>query len=257
MQHTPGPSGDDAIRGLASRSDILVVWSALRTVAVKRLAPDVPTIFLSVGDPVAIGLVQSLSHPGGNMTGVTFEAGMDAYGKRLQLLKEMVPDPQRVGVLRAANHPNVEPAMSSLVPAAERLGLVLQPVDFRSEAELEGAFQSIERAGSQGILVLAGAQTSLAGRRIAELVLTHRLPSSGPFKETVQDGGLVGYGPDFTEMARQGASYLDRIMRGAQPSDLPVELPKRYEMYVNLNTARALGLEVPTSLLATADVVVE
>ena len=255
--HTLGTAGEAALQAVAARNDVLIVWSAARAVVVKKVAPDTPTVFLSVGDPVAIGLVQSLSHPGGNMTGVTFEGAMDAYGKRLSFLKEMVPELTRVAVLRAANDPNIVPAMASLTPAAERLHVVLQPIEFTSEVDLEPAFSRAVSQGSQALLVLAGALTSLAGKQIAALALAHELPSSGPFRETVQDGGLVSYGPDFEEMARQGALYLDRIMRGARPAELPVELPKRYETYLNLRTARTLGITVPTTLLATADVVIE
>jgi putative ABC transport system substrate-binding protein len=248
---------EQALATLISNIDVLVVWGTVAAVAAKKVTRTLPTVFLTVGDPVAIGLAQSLARPGGNMTGVTFEASAETYGKRLQLLKELQPDLTRVAVLRAAGDANVVPAMASLEHSAPQLRVHLQPIDVRSADDLEGAFAVMKKNKAQGLVVVAGALTYLNGQRIVDLALAHHLPSSLPFREAVAAGGLVSLGPDLLEMARQGAAYVDKIIKGAKPADLPVEQPTRYELVINLKTAKALGLTIPPSLLLRADQVIE
>ena len=248
---------EQAIAALTSEIDLLVVWSSLSAVAAKKVAPSVPIVFLAVGDPVALGLVQSLARPGGNMTGVTFEATHEAYGKRLQLLKEFKPDLQRAAVLGARDDSNVEPAVTALEKAAKQFGITLLLVEFGSADELEAAFTTITMGGAQGVVVVGGSLTEASSTRIAALALATKLPSSHVFSGAVQAGGLVSYGPDFAEMARQGATYLKKLMSGSSPSDLPVQLPNRYETSLNLRTAKALELAVPATVLASADEVIE
>ena len=254
----PNPQNtEDAIRSVLPTSDLLVVAGTLGGVAAKKLVTTKPVIFVSVGAPVDIGLVESLARPGGNMTGITFEAATETYAKRLQLLKEIMPELSRVAVLQAKGDPNVKFAMTSLEAAAPLLDAQLLPVAVGSPNELAGAFEEMKRSQSEALIVIAGLFTIINTRQIADLALTHRLPSCHPFKETVAMGGLIGLGPDIGEMWRQAAGFVDKIIRGAQPRDLPVQQPTRYELAVNLKTAKELGLVLPPSILARADHVIE
>jgi putative ABC transport system substrate-binding protein len=250
-------SAEEVIAALLPEIDILIVGSTVGGVAARKMAPDVPTVFLAVGAPVEIGLVQSLAHPGGNMTGITFEAASETYGKRLQLLKEMLPRLARIAVLRPVDDANAGFAMPSLEQSAPGLGVSLLPIDVRSADDLEGAFANMQRERADAVLVVAGALTYSNTKRISDLALERRLPSCHPFREAVQAGGLVSLGPDLLEMTAQVAGYVDKIIRGARPADLPVQQPSRYEMYLNLKTARLLDIAVPPALLARADEVIE
>jgi putative ABC transport system substrate-binding protein len=248
---------EDAIRSLLPNIDLLVVRGTIGGVAAKKLASFVPVVFLSVGAPVDIGLVESLAHPGGNMTGTTFEAGTETYAKRLQILKEIVPALERVAVLRAQGDANVPFAMASLDKLAPAVSVILTPIDFKSSDDLLAAFEEMQRNQTEGLIVIAGMLTYANSKQIANLALAYRLPSCHAFRETVVAGGLVSLGPDIVAMNRQCAAYIDKIFRGAKPADLPVEQPDRYEMFVNLKTAKALGLTIPPTLLARADEVIE
>jgi putative ABC transport system substrate-binding protein len=254
----PNPqSTEDAILSILPTSDMLVVAGTLGGVAAKKLVTTKPVIFVSVGAPVDIGLVESLSRPGGNITGITFEAASDTYAKRLQILKEILPDLKRVAVLQTKGDANVKFAMASFEAAAPLLGVQLLPVAVSSPNELPGAFDEMKRNQSEALIVIAGLFTIMNSRQIAALALAHRLPSCYPFKETVVVGGLVGLGPDIPAMWRQAAGFVDKIIRGAQPRDLPVQQPTRYELAVNLKTAKELGLALPPSIIARADLVIE
>jgi putative tryptophan/tyrosine transport system substrate-binding protein len=248
---------EQAITVLLPDIDILVVLGTIGGVAAKKVAPQMPTVFCSVGAPVDIGLVQSLAHPGGNMTGITFEAAIEAYGKRLQILKEIVPHLGRVAVLRAADDANVKISMPALERAAPQLGITLSAFDVHSAADLDGTFGDIQKSGMEAVIVVAGALTYANVRRISELALLAHLPSCNAFREAVVAGGLLSIGPDLVDMVRQVPVYLDKIMRGAKPADLPIAEPTRFDTCLNLRTAAALGLTIPPSLLATADEVIE
>jgi putative ABC transport system substrate-binding protein len=248
---------EDAVRSLVPNVDLLVVWSTIGAVAAKKLAFAIPVVFLSVGAPVDIGLVQSLAHPGGNMTGVTFEAASETYAKRLQFLKEIVPSLKRVAVLRAYGDVNGTFALASMEKPAAEFGITLIPVDVDTSEQMEAAFARMKQAQAEGLIVVAGGLTYDRSKEIAELTLRYRLPSCHGFKETVAEGGLISLGPDVIMMAAQAASYVDKIIHGASPADLPIQQPTRYEVYVNLKTAKALGLTVPQTLLAIADEVIE
>ncbi|WIW44625.1 ABC transporter substrate-binding protein [Bradyrhizobium sp. 62B] len=246
-----------ALTKLHPEIDILVIWGTVGGVVAKRLSQNIPVVFLSVGAPVDIGLVQSLPHPGGNMTGVSFEAAIDTYAKRLQMLKEVVPALKRIAVLAAQGDPNVTFAMRSLEQAASGMHLEMTTTYVTAGDDLPAAFEEIRQRKIEGLIVIAGLLTSNNSRAIAELSLAYRLPSCHGFREAVVAGGLISLGPDLFAIAKQGAVYVDRIIRGAKPADLPVEQPDRYEIYINLKTAKALGLEIPAHLLARADKVVE
>ena len=250
-------AAEDAVRSLVPKVDLLVVWSTIGAVAAKKLASAIPVVFLSVGAPVDIGLVQSLAHPGGNMTGVTFEAATETYAKRLQFLKEIVPSLKRVAVLRAHGDVNGDFALTSMEKPASEFGITLIPIDIDTSEQMEAAFARMKQARAEALIVVAGGLTYDRSKEIAEFALRYRLPSCHGFKETVADGGLISLGPDVVMMAAQAASYVDKIVHGARPADLPVEQPTHYEVYVNLKTAKALGLTMPQTLLAVADEVIE
>jgi putative ABC transport system substrate-binding protein len=260
LTRIPGPQPnrvEDAIVSLAAQIDLLVVWGTVGGVAAKKVGLDVPTVFLSVGAPVEVGLVQSLPHPGGNMTGITFEGSTETYGKRLQLLKEIMPGLEHVAVLAAAGDVNVGCAMSSFDRVAPQMRITLTLYYIGSGADLEGAFAKMKENQVEALIVIAGALMYSIGTQIADLALAAHLPSCHGFKETAMAGGLISLGPDLVAMAGPAAAQIDRIIKGTRPADIPVEQPTRYEMYVNLKTARLLNLTIPPSLLARADEVIE
>jgi putative ABC transport system substrate-binding protein len=248
---------EEVILTLVPDIDLLVVWGTIGGMAAKKFASAIPVVFLSVGAPADIGLVESLAHPGGNMTGITFEAATETYAKRLQILKEIVPTLSHVAVLRAQGDANVPFAMASLEKSAPTLGVTLTRIDIKAADDLDSAFAEIQRSQAQALLVIAGALTYVNSKKIADLAVSYHLPSCHGFKETVTDGGLVSLGPDIIAMAGQAASYIEKIVRGAKPADLPVEQPTRYEVHINLKTAKVLGLTIPATLLARADEVIE
>ncbi len=239
------------------KPDALVLWGTVAAIAAKKLTSSVPVVFLSVGAPVEIGLVRSLANPGGNMTGVTFEAASETYAKRLQILKEISPRLSRVAILQAVGDANVAFAMTSLERAAPALGIKLLPIGVRSIEEINVAFGSIKKNGAEALLVVSGALTFRFGSQIAALAASHRLPSIHGFRETVEAGGLISLGPDYLEMARRGAALTSMILKGRKPENIPVEQPTRYEMLINRNTAKVLGLTLPQDLLLRADRVIE
>ncbi len=217
----------------------------------------IPIVFLSVGVPVDIGLVASLNRPGGNMTGVTFEAATETYGLRLQMLKEIIPKIRNVAVLKAKGDANVVHAIAALEKAAPSLGIQLMQYEAKSSDDLPAVFQEIEQGKADGLISIAGAFTFANSTKIALLTQQHRLPSCHGFRDTVVAGGLISLGPDMGAIAIEGANYVDKILRGAKPADLPVEQPTKMEVVINLKTAKTLGLEIPATLLGRADEVIE
>jgi len=191
------------------------------------------------------------------MTGITFEAASETYGKRLQLLKEILPNLSRLAVLGAKGDPNFAFAMKSLDNSARALGVSIAPVEFNSADDLRSAFDGMKHRQSEALVVVAGALTYVNSKSIAELALSNRLPSCHGFKETVEAGGLISLGPDFLAFARQGARLVDKIIKGTKPADIPVEQPTQYITTINLKTAKALGIDMPAALLARADEVIE
>jgi putative ABC transport system substrate-binding protein len=254
---TEAKSVDEAVRDLVPDIDVLVIWTTVGGVAAKKYATLIPVVFLGVGAPIEVGLVQSLNLPGGNMTGVTFEAASETYAKRLQILTEIVPNLERVAVLRTIGDPNVTFAMESVVRAAPMLRVNLQLIDIKTADELPDAFETMKSLKAQALLVISSAVIYGANKQIAELAFKHHLPSCSPFREQAVAGGLVSLGPDAKVMVKQGADLVNKIIRGAKPSDLPVEQPARYEMFINLRSARAFGLTLPLTLLGGADMVIE
>jgi putative ABC transport system substrate-binding protein len=219
----------EAIMSLLPQVDLLVVRGNAAIEAAK-LTSAVPTVFISIGYPVELGLVQSLAHPGGNMTGITAEAALETNGERLQIFKEIAPDLNRVAVLRDIDTRQWEFEWTALGQAAQELGLSLVFFDIKSADDLEGAFAGTKTSGAGALFVTRTNVTFTAGKQIADLALAARLPSCHAFRETVMAGGLVSYGPDRGAMARPAAAQIDKIIKGTSPADIPVEQPTVYEL---------------------------
>jgi len=247
---------EEAVVTLLPQIDLLVVWGNAGFAA-QKLAGAVPTVFISIGFPVELGLVQSLSHPGGNMTGIAAEAALEINGKRLQILKEILPGLDRVGVLRDFDTRTWEFEWTALGQAARERGLILVPTDIKSADELEMAFADIKKSGAEALFVTRTALLANAGKQIADRAISTHLPSSCSFRSQVIAGGLVSLDADRLAMTRPAAAQIDKIIRGTSPGDIPVEEPARFELYINLNTARLLNLTIPPPLLALADQVIE
>jgi putative tryptophan/tyrosine transport system substrate-binding protein len=254
---------EEAIISLLPQIDLLVLWGNAATVA-KKLAEGAPTVFISVGYPVELGLVQSLAHPGGNMTGIAAEAALEINGKRLQILNEIVPDVNRVAVLRDVAEPTAALwsygtgfEWTAMNQAARQLGLSLLPIDVKSADDLEAAFADMKKSGAEAVFLTRTALVFNAGKQIADLAIAADLPSCHPFREGVMAGGLVSLDADRLAMARPAAAQIDKIIKGASPADIPVEQPTRFQLYINLKTARLLDLTIPPAVLARADEVIE
>ena len=216
----------------------------------------VPIVFINVTDPVGAGYVASLARPGGNITGFTqFEYGMS--GKWLELLKQVAPNLKRVAVLRDPATPTGIAQLSSIHSAAPSVGVEVSPLDVRVPAEIERAVAAFAGGGNGGLILSSGAASIRNRELVVALAARHRLPSIYPFRAFVASGGLMSYGPDTTDASRGAAGYVDRILKGEKPADLPVQQPTKFNLVVNLKTAKALGLTVPQTILASAAEVIE
>ncbi len=236
--------------------DLIVVVGSAGALAAKQATSTIPTVFVLVDDPVGAGLVASLARPGGNVTGLATFAG-ELIGKRLELLKEAVPRATRVAVLSEPAHPFHAADVSETRAAARALGVQLQVLELRGPHEFESAFAAMTREGADAVLVLPTILTFLHGRRIVDLAGKNRLPVMYAYRHQVEGGGLMSYGPILADMYRRAAAYVDKILKGAKPADLPVEQPTRFELVINMKTAKALGLKFPQSILIRADQVIQ
>ncbi|MGH2362613.1 MAG: ABC transporter substrate-binding protein [bacterium] len=245
----------DLARDLVGSSvDLIIAIGTDVTKIVKSVTATIPIVMAASEDPVELGLVASLSRPGGNMTGVTFISS-ELAAKRLELLKEIVPQVSRVAVLWNPTHVDLE--MKELEPAGRSLGIKLQSVEVRSTEELDGAFRAVVGGGADAMIVVPSRMINLNVKRIALFSLERRLPAVSMWRSFAEAGGLMTYGPDTIAMIRRAATHADKILKGAKPGDLPVERPTRFELVVNLKTAKALRLMVPQSLLLRAERVIE
>jgi putative ABC transport system substrate-binding protein len=235
--------------------ETLVVAGAA-TYAAERATRTVPIVFSYSGDPVAAGFVKTLARPGGNMTGITWLA-FDLLGKRLELLKEAVPRMSRIAVLANPAHPGEQRELAETTRTARAVGATVQYHQVRTTADFHAAFDAIVRDSADAVVVFPDGATMAHRRQVAEFAVKHRLPSVFGWREYVEAGGLMAYGPNRRETARRLAVYVDKILKGARPADLPVEQPAKFEFVINLKTAKALGLDVPPSLLLRADQVIE
>ena len=232
---------------------------AVATAAVEPLqhaTRTTPIVFVQVSDPVGAGFVESLARPGGNATGFTpFEFGISA--KWLELLKEIAPRVTRVAVLRDPSLVTGIGQFAAMQSVAPSLGVELSPIGVSSASEIERAVSVVGQKPNGGLIVLPGSLTLRHRKSIIQLAAQHRLPAVYPYRYHVADGGLMAYGPDTIEQYRRAGGYIDRILKGEKPADLPVQAPTKYELVINLKTAKALELDVPPALLARADEVIE
>jgi putative ABC transport system substrate-binding protein len=212
-----------------------------------------------MGDPVEDGLAASLARPGGNVTGLTF-LGPELVLKRLELLKQMLPTVSRAAALwhrDVLGERRMKEVQSEAAAAARTMGVQLQLVEIRGSGELDGAFSAIAREHADALVVLPSGVLYAEQRRIVDLAARHRLPTMYSVREWVANGGLVSYGSSLADLQRRSATYVDRILKGAKPGDLPIEQPTKFELVINLKTAKALGITVPQSLLVRADEVIQ
>jgi putative ABC transport system substrate-binding protein len=237
--------------------DIIVTGSSVATRAAKNVTKTIPIVMAASADALGEGFVSSLARPGGNVTGVTFLAGTEIAGKQLQLLKEVAPSAYRVAVLTNPSNASHAAFVKDLNVAARTLGKQLQLVEARNPDQLDDSFAAMTRDRATALLVLTDSMFFGQRRSITELAAKSRLPTMYSQREFVDAGGLVSYGPSLSEMFRRAAIYVDKILRGARPSDLPVEQPNKFDLVVNLRTAKALGLTIPQSVLFRADQVIE
>jgi putative ABC transport system substrate-binding protein len=237
------------------RSDVILTNSTPATVAVRDITRATPTVFVQVSDPVGAGVVQSLARPGGNLTGFT-NFDLSTAGKWLELLKRLAPNITRVAYLF---NPNTAPLLyaKAVETAAPLLSVKSIPAAVHNAVEIERALEQVARESDSALLVLPDLFNVTNRQSIIALAARHRLPAVYPFRYFVTSGGLMSYGTELLDTYRQAASYVDRILKGERPSDLPVQLPTAFELVINLKTAKALGLDVPPTLIARADEVIE
>jgi len=239
----------------AAKVDIVVTASTEAALATKQASSSIPIVMASGVDPKILGLAASLARPGGNVTGLT-SLTTELGGKRLEFLKEMIPRASRVATLRDPDNRATALALPS-ESAGKRLGIVVQGFEARSARDLDAAFRAIKRARADAVIFGENTLFLADRRHVADLAMTYRLPMMAPTKEYASAGVLVSYGTDFLDMFRRAAGYVDKILKGAKPGDLPIEQPTKFELVINLKTARALGLTIPPSLLARADEVIQ
>jgi putative tryptophan/tyrosine transport system substrate-binding protein len=246
-----------AARELIRRKiDVIVVASTLSALAAKEVTATVPIVMTVPADPVATGLVSSLARPGGNVTGLSF-VGTELAGKQVELLKEAVPGLARFTVLTNPGNASHQPRTKEIADVARALKLQNDVLTARTPGEVREAFATMARRRSGGLIVLADAFFVVEANNMVRFAAEHRLPVMYGLREIVAAGGLMAYGANFTDLFRRAATYVDKILRGARPSDLPVEQASKFELAINLKTARALGLALPPALLARADEVIQ
>jgi putative ABC transport system substrate-binding protein len=253
---------DDRLPGLAAElvnlnSNVIVTTGTPSTLAAMRATRSIPIVMASSGDPVGVGLVASMARPGGNVTGFTI-LGPQLEGKRLELLQQAVPHLKRAAVLWNPNNPAIVFYLDTIKKAARALQISLEPVvEVRRADEMESALLAIESARPDALAVLAD-RFLLANRaRILEFAGAKRLPAMFPYKEYVEDGGLMSYAPSNIDLFRGAATYVDKILKGANPAELPVQEPTRFELIVNLRAAKAIGIDLPAVFLLRADELIE
>jgi putative ABC transport system substrate-binding protein len=234
-----------------------IVCNSLAVPAAKAATSSTPIVFVSGDDPVKTGFVNSLNRPEGNLTGVTFFGGSQLGAKRMELLRDLVPDATTVTVLSDSNYAAIESELAGIEAAGRALGRRVVVIKAATEADFEAAFAQMVQAGTGAVLIGGGPFFGSKRRLLAALALRHKLPSIFDLRESVIDGGLMSYSASIRAAYRQGGLYVGKILKGAKPSELPVLQPTKFELVLNLATAKALGLDVPPTLLARADEVIE
>jgi len=236
--------------------DVIVTQGTPAAVAAKNATKTIPIIMSGGTDPVATGLVPSLARPGGNITGVTI-MNEELVGKRLELLKETSPKVSRLGVLWNSANPGAAAVFKQTQSAAQELALPLQSLDVQTVNDLQGAFDTVTKSGVNGLVLLATVPITDHLKVVADLALKNRLPSIYDRSDFVEAGGLMSYGPNVSDMPHRAAKYVDKVLKGANPGDLPVERPTKFELVINLKTAKQIGLTIPPNVLARADRVIK
>jgi putative tryptophan/tyrosine transport system substrate-binding protein len=247
---------DLAIELARSEVDVIVAVVTQASVAAQKATRQIPIVMVGVADPVGVGLVKSLARPGGNITG-TSSVAAEAIGKQLELLKETIPNLSQLGVLwNPTNEVFQALELKEVRAAARAKGVQVQLLAARNPEEIGAAFQAMTPR-IDALFVLAGAVLALSLKTVADLASNRHLPSMGGMRSYVEAGGLMGYGPSYLDLARRSAYFVDKILKGAKPADLPIEQPTKFELAINLKTAKALGLTIPRSLLLRADQLIE
>jgi len=236
--------------------DVIVAPATSAVLAAMNATSSIPVVMIFPNDPVEMGLVASLRRPGGNITGTTLTAGPEVVGKQLQILKEAIPRASRVAVLSNPADPGWATQLREVRAAARSLSIRLQQLEVRSPEEFERAFAAMVRERAEALLVAGGTTFLIHRTNLAELAIKGRLPTMYGNRESVEAGGLMAYAVNMTDFVGHAAVYVDKILKGAKPGDLPVEQPTTFELVVNLKTARALGLTIPQSVLSRADEVI-
>jgi ABC-type uncharacterized transport system substrate-binding protein len=256
--------GQDRVEGLPALAaelvgrnvDVIVTGGTPAAKALKTATGTIPIVMAIIGDPVAAGLVASLARPGGNATGFSIVAP-DLSGKRLELLKEIVSEISPVAVMLNTKNPQSQFELKEMEAAARAMGLQLHTIQISPEDTLEEAFAAMSRSSARALIILTDPIFFSQRRKIVDLATRSRLPAMYFFQEFAEEGGLLSYGPSDTDLYRRSAAYVDRILNGAKPSELPVEQPTKFDLVINLKAAKALGLDISPMLLARADKVIE
>jgi putative ABC transport system substrate-binding protein len=256
--------GQDRVEGLPELAaelvrrnvEVIVTGGTPAAKALKGATGTIPIVMAIIGDPVAAGLVDSLARPGGNATGFSIVAP-DLSGKRLELLREIVPNVSPVAVMLNTRNPQSQFELKETQTAARALGLRLHPIQVSPDNTLEQAFAAMSNASARTLIILTDPIFFSQRKSIVDLAARHRLPAMYFFQEFAKEGGLVSYGPSDLDLYRRSATYVDRILKGAKAGELPVEQPTKFELVINLKTAKAIGLDIPPMLLARADEVIE
>jgi len=252
---------DDRLPGFAAelvrlKVEAIVTMAAPAAMAAKRASAVIPIIFMAVGDPVALGLVSSLARPGGTITGFT-HLTVELTGKRLELFQEVVPSLKSVGILTGPPNPTSALAFKEAQIAARKLGLAVRLIEVRHPGELEPALATVAHEHASGVVLVSGPFVFTHRTDIANSATKRRLPVVGWNSDLAQSGALFSYGASGFDIGRRAAGYVDKILKGTKPADLPVEQPTKFEFVINLKTAKALGLTIPPSILLRADQVIE
>jgi putative ABC transport system substrate-binding protein len=242
---------------VAERVDLIVAVPTAAAVAAHRATASIPIVAISVADPIALGLAASLARPGANLTGVSFSVEHESITKALQLFREAIPATSRVAVLSNPRNPGQPAAVADIAKAGRTLGTGLQWLQATSVAEIDLAFAAMVRERATALFVSPDSIFILHRARLAELAARHRLPTMHGVRENVEAGGLMSYGPSVAAQARRAATYVDKVLKGAKPGELPIEQPATFELVISMKTAKALGIAIPPSLLLRADEVIE
>jgi ABC-type uncharacterized transport system substrate-binding protein len=241
---------------IQSKPHVIVTQGGPALGPVVRAGAALPIVFAFSGDPVEAGFIDSLARPGRNLTGVMF-LSLELVGKRIELLKEVMPGVSRIAILANPEHPGDQAELRASQAAAKTLGLTLEYFQARNVQELEGALTAIPRSRSQAVVVFPDAMTVRNRERIASFSATHRIPVVAGWAQFAESGSLMSYGPNLRDSYRRLATYVDKVLKGAKPAELPVELPRTVELVINLKAAKALGITVPHSVLVRADKLIE